>query len=410
MFSPPAATHHGFTPLSPSLGQGQHYSPIPSPVLGSYSPNPSNSPYRLPPLPRPSSGGDLVSGIVDKFNSLSVTDREEEKGRYERQIAKLKQALERATVAREEAESEARGLRAKLLEVQDERVRERDYLRERCGEYEKKYEKAKERFKQQRARNEEVVQALKGEFLEKEKGHWRNVAVAQEAEEWERRLRVEASELVEFVELEKRFELELVRRRWTAPAVRESVKEDKKVQAVEIRAEVMDLNEEAIVLEEEENGEGEKTLVVPEQRQRRVLQEVTIESRPVSRGSDTAHSETDDRLNPQSDHESLREVTPEGPPSMSIRPFATPARQVIRVPVNFDDVEDKENKAPATVADVLKTPMTMDRAAALAAIEYRRGRARSFMNAQMTPKTLGIADKRDVSAPATVTMTVGRKR
>lgn len=128
MFSPTAA-HHTFTPLSPNPN-------LHSPSLGGMqSPSLSSSPYRLPALPRPSSG-DLVSGIVDKFNSLSVTDREEEKARYERQIAKLKAALDRACMAREEAETEAGNSREKLLEIQEERVRERDVLRERCREYE----------------------------------------------------------------------------------------------------------------------------------------------------------------------------------------------------------------------------------------------------------------------------------
>lgn len=93
------------------------------------------SPYRLP-LPKSASGGDLVNGIIDKFNSLSVTDREEQKDKYERQISKLKAALDRAQMAREEAESEARKLREKLLDVQDERQKEKTVLRERAQEYE----------------------------------------------------------------------------------------------------------------------------------------------------------------------------------------------------------------------------------------------------------------------------------
>ncbi|TKX24969.1 hypothetical protein C1H76_2746 [Elsinoe australis] len=393
MFSPTAA-HHTFTPLSPNPN-------LHSPSLGGMqSPSLSSSPYRLPALPRPSSG-DLVSGIVDKFNSLSVTDREEEKARYERQIAKLKAALDRACMAREEAETEAGNSREKLLEIQEERVRERDVLRERCREYEKKYEKAKDRFKLQRSKNEEAMQAVKSEFLEKEKDHWRNVAVAQEAEEWERTLRIQANELIEFVELERTFEIETIKRRRTSEETKEEVRS------------VSEGTADVAVEEETEDATMEDTTVVPEPRQQHPRDEEPVESRPVSRGSETAEpeqEEDDDHLHVQRSSESLREVTPEGPPSMSIRPFHTPAKQVTRVPVDFGDVEDKENRAPAVAAAVLKTPMTMDRAAALAAIEYRRGRARSFMNAQMTPKTLALVDKRDVSAPAMVTMTVGRKR
>jgi hypothetical protein len=95
-----------------------------------------NSPYRLPPLAKSSSGGDLVLGIVDKFNSLSVTDKDEEREKFERQISKLKSALERAQIAREEAESEARKRREKLLDVQDERQKEKMILKERAQEYE----------------------------------------------------------------------------------------------------------------------------------------------------------------------------------------------------------------------------------------------------------------------------------
>lgn len=105
-----------------------------SPSLA-FSPN-AGSPYRLPPIPKSTSGNDLVSGIVDKFNSLSMTDREDERDKYERHINKLKSALDRACMAREEAETEARRLREKLLEVQDERVKERDDLRSKCGEWE----------------------------------------------------------------------------------------------------------------------------------------------------------------------------------------------------------------------------------------------------------------------------------
>jgi len=100
------------------------------------SPNLVQSPYRLPPIPKSASGNDLVGGIVDKFNSLTVVDKDEQRDYHEKQILKLRSALDRAQVAREEAETEARKLREKLLDLQDERQKEKTALRERAQEFE----------------------------------------------------------------------------------------------------------------------------------------------------------------------------------------------------------------------------------------------------------------------------------
>ena len=81
------------------------------------------------------------------------------------------------------------------------------------------------------------------------------------------------------------------------------------------------------------------------------------------------------------------------------------------IPMHFTPVaykpslEDAENIPPAT-ADV----PTFDRAAALAAIEYRRGRAKSIASGQMTPRKQmleGVKERRDISAPALGGKTVG---
>lgn len=237
----------------------------------------------------------------------------------------------------------------------------------------KKYDKAKERFKIQRARNEDNVHKLRKEFLDKEKGHWRNVALAQEAEEWERKQRGEAMEIVEFLELERRFDGEARRR--SAPAQ------------------------------------------MQERREVPVFEDVLKLPLPMSRSVSRETQQEED------EQENLRDVTPEGPATLGpIRPLRTPAKQIITtVAVDFGDAEDeemggedKENAAPsAEVQAILKTPMTIDRAAALAAIEWRRGRARSFVagaSGLATPGKLGVSvDKRDVSAPA-ITMSVGRKK
>ncbi|KAK3704998.1 hypothetical protein LTR37_013515 [Vermiconidia calcicola] len=73
------------------------------------------------------------------------------------------------------------------------------------------------------------------------------------------------------------------------------------------------------------------------------------------------------------------------------------------------DPEDAENIPPTSNATLPDgTQPTFDRAAALAAIEYRRGRAKSIANGQATPRKQmmeGIKGRRDISAPA-----LGQKR
>lgn len=76
------------------------------------------------------------------------------------------------------------------------------------------------------------------------------------------------------------------------------------------------------------------------------------------------------------------------------------------LPPVFDSEEDIENIPPPTpssavLPDGSELPI-MDRAAALAAIEYRRGRAKSIANGQATPRKQmleGVRERRDISAP-----------
>ena len=81
------------------------------------------------------------------------------------------------------------------------------------------------------------------------------------------------------------------------------------------------------------------------------------------------------------------------------------------VPMHFTpiahkpSIEDAENIPPPTVY-----APTFDRAAALAAIEYRRGRAKSIASGQLTPRKQmleGVKERRDISAPALGGKTVG---
>ncbi len=75
------------------------------------------------------------------------------------------------------------------------------------------------------------------------------------------------------------------------------------------------------------------------------------------------------------------------------------------LPAVFDP-EDTENIPPTPnstiLADGSEVPV-FDRAAALAAIQYRRGRAKSIANGQATPRKQmmeGVKERRDISAPA----------
>jgi hypothetical protein len=96
---------------------------------------------------------------------------------------------------------------------------------------------------------------------------------------------------------------------------------------------------------------------------------------------------------------SIRTVTTTTTVPMHFTPVANP------LPAVFDS-EDTENVPPtprsAILPDGSELP-TFDRAAALAAIAYRRGRAKSIANGQATPRKQmmeGVKERRDISAPA----------
>ena len=73
----------------------------------------------------------------------------------------------------------------------------------------------------------------------------------------------------------------------------------------------------------------------------------------------------------------------------------------------FDAMQDAENIPPTVMSprDRSGSAPTFDREAALAAIAYRRGRAKSIANGHMTPRKqmmegVNIKERRDISAPA----------
>ena len=82
----------------------------------------------------------------------------------------------------------------------------------------------------------------------------------------------------------------------------------------------------------------------------------------------------------------------------------TPVSKYIPHLVTTDDTENIPPHTEIGVSSDNTMPApTFDRAAALAAIEYRRGRARSIANGHVTPRKQmveGVKERRDISAPA----------
>lgn len=96
---------------------------------------------------------------------------------------------------------------------------------------------------------------------------------------------------------------------------------------------------------------------------------------------------------------SMRTVTTTTTVPMHFTPVSKPLALLSEI------AENSENVPPAstTVAvDEIQATPTFDRAAALAAIQYRRGRAKSFAQGQLTPRKqmVDLKERRDISAPA----------
>ncbi|KXL43001.1 hypothetical protein M433DRAFT_5998 [Acidomyces richmondensis BFW] len=95
---------------------------------------------------------------------------------------------------------------------------------------------------------------------------------------------------------------------------------------------------------------------------------------------------------------SIRTITTTTTVPMHFTPVAKP------VSVHVDYPEGIENVPPSSA--IISDSVPFDRAAALAAIEYRRGRAKSFAAGHMTPRkqmlegTGVMKERRDISAPA----------
>ena len=111
----------------------------------------------------------------------------------------------------------------------------------------------------------------------------------------------------------------------------------------------------------------------------------------------TPPSQTQHQSTPFRHHQhSIKTVTTTTTVPMQFTPISKPA---------LFNLEDAENVPPTASAGGDVVAGTFDRAAALAAIEYRRGRAKSLANGPMTPRKqmlegVNLKERRDISAPA----------
>ena len=236
----------------------------------------------------------------------------------------------------------------------------------------------------QRAKNEDSMQKAQREFMEREKRHLRTSAMAQEEVEWERRLRVDAHELLEFVEVERRMHDEISQRRLEEAQCTHDARRTYPDDKDEVLIDIAEATDDVFLEEQDE--------------QLLLDNENAVEEDAQDPSSDPEQSHFD--------HRHLPEIM-QGAPRIEQETFiSTPAKQRTMIPVDFGD--DKENQTPITYQGVLQS-LTIDRAAALAAIQYRRGRAKSFAQ-NNTPRKINLTDRRDISAPPLVTMSVGRKK
>jgi hypothetical protein len=296
----------------------------------------------------------------------------------------------------------------------------------------KKYEKAKERFKQQKVKHEDQLRKMQKEYMEREKLHWRQQQQLQEEVDWEKKLRADSNDLIAFLEIDhivavqaikdKQLEL-LATQQHTAPKQPQPREES--------------LDDFEIEIDSPKKQEDEP---MPEADHEPTQNDYAIEDTPepeatLSHSTHTPNRSSNNSTTPLA-HDSPQNTTTTTPLAQS-----TTSKPTLRIPINFNDDNDgddptshsdKENSLPSllhpprtplpssgrTVSAPphhLKTPMTVscstpalhphipeflntpiDREAALAAIRERRGRARSNgAQGMATPRRLG----RDASAP-----------
>lgn len=368
-------------------------------------------------------------------------------------------------------------------------------------------------FRTQRGKHDEITRKAQKEFLEREKQHWRDRTAIEEELEWERQLRVDAHELVTFMEIERHFMTRSARPRRQRKSsvvradsaidhrVTETEKRDQEETATERVQTTITSDAERVAspeaIDQEMHHQYEDAEHEPPQPQQEAEQELPEHTSEAPAITEPEPAPVDDLQQDQDTSMTLQdERTPE--PDI-VLPLIPPKKQTLTVPINFGDDEeddqpsqgesDKENSAPpaksfstparpasalatcnrtpATISTstAVKTPSStyshnrsrsdtkngteaisataqvprpgewnipgvlasadLDRAAALAMIRERRGRARSFMQGVsgnalhtpakkdshvfQTPKTeKPQGSRRDLSAPVMGSMSVGR--
>jgi hypothetical protein len=400
-----------------------------------------------------------VNTLVDRFTTLEVKDRDEDSAR--RTVRRLEAALRRAEMAREEAETEATSLRDDLREQRDvaeERLLEKTELRQRLDEYEvcsipssyltlntsnstkkqKKYEKAKERFKQQKLKHEDQLRKMQKEYMEREKLHWRQQQQLQEEVDWEKKLRADSNDLIAFLEIDHIVALQAIKDKQLELL---ATQQHTALQQPQPREEPLDDFE--IDIDSPKKQEDEP---MPEADHDEPTQnDYAIEDTPEPEQTLSHSTHTPNRSN--SNTNSTTPLAHDSPQNTitTTTPLAqsTTSKPTLRIPINFNDNDDNDPEDPSSSSDKenslpsllhpprtplpsasrtvsapphhLKTPMTVscstpalhphipeflntpiDREAALAAIRERRGRARSNgAQGMATPRRLA----RDASAP-----------
>ncbi|KAI4752348.1 hypothetical protein E4T52_15387 [Aureobasidium sp. EXF-3400] len=371
-----------------------------------------------------------VNALVDRFTTLEVKDRDEDSAK--RAVRRLEAALRRAEMAREEAETEATSLRDELREQRDmaeERLREKTDLRQRLDEYEKKYEKAKERFKQQKVKHEDQLRKMQKEYMEREKLHWRQQQQLQEEVDWEKKLRADSNDLIAFLEIDHIVAVQAIKDKHLELLANQQ----HTVSPIQPHEESIDDFE--IEIDSPKKQEDEP---MPEADHEPAQNDYAIEDTPEPEAekvhTQSTHTPIRSHSSTPTAHDSPQNTASVPPPP------TTNSKPPTRIPINFNDADDhddptshsdKENSLPSllhaprtplpssrTVSAPphhLKTPMTVscstpalhpnipeflntpiDREAALAAIRERRGRARSNgAQGMATPRRMG----RDASAP-----------
>jgi len=191
-------------------------------------------------------------------------------------------------------------------------------------------------------------------------------------------------------------------------------------QIVEIKVEPTDVEEVAIATGFEPAGGPDRSMTMTaEEAEPEPIVEAEEPKAPHPTPIDPAHK-------PEQEDEVLQDTVtiplqPSGPQTPSHPSQSAPFRHqgsirtvttTTTIPMHFTPItkphllhhiEDTENIPPQLDGTTAKP--TFDRAAALAAIEYRRGRAKSIADGHMTPRKqmlegVNVKERRDISAPA----------